>query len=182
MVSVGGFSCEGLCRGHGEQSRTPPLCVVGGAEPAGRGGPPDTPNTADRGAGVAGAPGWAESGAGVECAHESREDEDEESGRGVHGTGLGGKRPLPAQPHTPLSQSEAGMQRLRKTRPSSSIAVLPVWPAQKYSASLDLSFCICKMGVITGGASLIAQLVKNLAAMQEAQIQSLGQDDPPEKR
>ena len=126
--------------------------------------------------------GGLRAAAGVECAHESREDEDEESGRGVHGTGLGGKRPLPAQPHTPLSQSEAGIRRLRKTHPSSPIAVLSVWPAQKHSASLDLSFCICKMGVITGGASLIAQLVKNPRAMQETQIQFLGQDDPPEKR
>ena len=30
-------------------------------------------------------------------------------------------------------------------------------------------------------ASLVAQLVKNLSAMQETQIQSLGQEDPVEK-
>ena len=30
-------------------------------------------------------------------------------------------------------------------------------------------------------ASLVAQLVKNLSAMQETQVQSLGQEDPLEK-
>ena len=30
--------------------------------------------------------------------------------------------------------------------------------------------------------SLVAQMVKNLPAMQEAQVQSLGQEDPLEKR
>ena len=32
-----------------------------------------------------------------------------------------------------------------------------------------------------GGASLVAQLVKNLTAMQETQVQSLGQEDPLEE-
>ena len=31
------------------------------------------------------------------------------------------------------------------------------------------------------GASLVAQLVKNLTAMQETQVQSLGQEDPLEE-
>ena len=31
------------------------------------------------------------------------------------------------------------------------------------------------------GASLVAQMVKNLPAMQEIQVRSLGQDDPLEK-
>ena len=31
------------------------------------------------------------------------------------------------------------------------------------------------------GASLVAQMVKNLPAMQETQVQSLGWEDPPEK-
>ena len=30
-------------------------------------------------------------------------------------------------------------------------------------------------------ASLVAQMVKNLPAMQESGVQSLGRDDPPEK-
>ena len=33
----------------------------------------------------------------------------------------------------------------------------------------------------TEGASLVSQTVKNLPAMQETQVQSLGQEDPPEK-
>ena len=32
-----------------------------------------------------------------------------------------------------------------------------------------------------GGASLVAQLVKNLPAGQETQVQSLGREDPVEK-
>ena len=31
------------------------------------------------------------------------------------------------------------------------------------------------------GACLVAQMVKNLPAMQDTQFQSLGQEDPPEK-
>ena len=37
------------------------------------------------------------------------------------------------------------------------------------------------MHIITYGASLVAQKVKNLAAMQETQLQSLGQEDSLEK-
>ena len=33
----------------------------------------------------------------------------------------------------------------------------------------------------SGGASLVAQMVKNLPAMQKTQVQSLGWEDPPEK-
>ena len=35
--------------------------------------------------------------------------------------------------------------------------------------------------LIWGRASLVAQMVKNLLAMQETQVQSLGQEDPLEK-
>ena len=35
--------------------------------------------------------------------------------------------------------------------------------------------------IVTIRASLVAQLVKNLPAMQETQVQSLGQKDPLEK-
>ena len=34
---------------------------------------------------------------------------------------------------------------------------------------------------VHSGTSLVAQMVKNLPAMQETQVQSLGQDDPLEK-
>ena len=36
--------------------------------------------------------------------------------------------------------------------------------------------CVCVYG-----ASLVAQMVKNLPAVQETQVQSLGQEDPLEK-
>ena len=36
-------------------------------------------------------------------------------------------------------------------------------------------------GVVCVGASLVAQMVKNLPAMQETQVQSLGWGDPPDK-
>ena len=35
--------------------------------------------------------------------------------------------------------------------------------------------------LIQGGVSLVAQLVKNLPAVQETQVQSLGREDPLEK-
>ena len=34
---------------------------------------------------------------------------------------------------------------------------------------------------VNAGASLLAQMVKNLSAMQETQVQSLGWDDPLEE-
>ena len=37
------------------------------------------------------------------------------------------------------------------------------------------------MDWIWGGAFLVAQLAKNLPAVQETQVQSLGQEDPLEK-
>ena len=37
------------------------------------------------------------------------------------------------------------------------------------------------MSFITIGASLVAQTVKNLPAVQQTQVQSLGQEDPLEK-
>ena len=36
-------------------------------------------------------------------------------------------------------------------------------------------------GVVGTGASLVAQTVKNLPAMQETQVRSLGKEDPLEK-
>ena len=36
-------------------------------------------------------------------------------------------------------------------------------------------------GPLLKGASLVAQMVKNLPAMQEIQVQSLGREDPLEK-
>ena len=38
------------------------------------------------------------------------------------------------------------------------------------------------LGSILPGASLVVQTVKNLPAMQETHVQSLGQEDPLEKR
>ena len=47
--------------------------------------------------------------------------------------------------------------------------------------SLSLSFLICKMGLSRAWASLVAQTVKNLLAMQKTLVQSLGWEDPLEK-
>ena len=44
-----------------------------------------------------------------------------------------------------------------------------------------LSYKLLKTKYKIRGASLIAQMVKNLPAMQETQVQSLGQEDPLEK-
>ena len=38
-----------------------------------------------------------------------------------------------------------------------------------------------KIGALLSWALLVAQMVKNLPAMQETQLQSLGQEDPLEK-
>ena len=38
-----------------------------------------------------------------------------------------------------------------------------------------------RIGSTRGGASLVAQMVKNLPTMWETQVQSLGQEDPLEK-
>ena len=40
---------------------------------------------------------------------------------------------------------------------------------------------ICNMSLYIIGASLVAQMVKNLPAVQETQVQSLGGKDPLEK-
>ena len=47
--------------------------------------------------------------------------------------------------------------------------------------SLSLSFLFCKMGLSRAWASLVAQTVKNLPAMQKTLAQSLGWEDPLEK-
>ena len=47
-----------------------------------------------------------------------------------------------------------------------------------------LSFCMCHFLFLSSasyGASLMAQMVKNLPAMQETWVQFLGQEDPLEK-
>ena len=46
----------------------------------------------------------------------------------------------------------------------------------------DLKLCPYPSHVGTGGASQVAQGVKNLPAMQEMQAPSLGQKEPPEKK
>ena len=47
-----------------------------------------------------------------------------------------------------------------------------------HSSFLDQNLCFNKIP----SASLVAQMVKNLPAMQETWVQSLGQEDPLEKR
>ena len=55
-----------------------------------------------------------------------------------------------------------------------------------FSGVLSLSIAnptdVLKVGSPISWASLIAQLVKNLPAMQETQVGSLGQEDPLEER
>ena len=40
---------------------------------------------------------------------------------------------------------------------------------------------ILQIGYLSHGTSLVAQMVKNLDAMKETQVQSLSWEDPPEK-
>ena len=44
-----------------------------------------------------------------------------------------------------------------------------------------LNICIHMLCIHIAGASLVAQLVKNLPTVQETQVQTLGQEDPLEK-
>ena len=44
-----------------------------------------------------------------------------------------------------------------------------------------LALNIIMLSICYYGASLVTQMVKNLPAIQEAQVQSLGQEDPLEK-
>ena len=48
---------------------------------------------------------------------------------------------------------------------------------QVYSKVIQLYICVC----VFVWASLVAQIVKNLSAMQEMQVPSLGGEYPPEK-
>ena len=57
-----------------------------------------------------------------------------------------------------------------------------------YLISVGFSFLVCKMGIISlprgselTQAPLVAQLVKNLPAMWETWVRSLGWEDPLEK-
>ena len=69
---------------------------------------------------------------------------------------------------------------LNCTLPGSSvngILLQGIFPTQ----GLKLGFLNCRQILDYLGASLIAQLVKNLPAMQETLVRFLGQDDPLEK-
>ena len=48
-------------------------------------------------------------------------------------------------------------------------------------SGVQQSDSVIHMCVGGGGASLVAQIVKNLSAMQEMQVPSLGGEYPPEK-
>ena len=62
--------------------------------------------------------------------------------------------------------------------------LLRTW-VYKYLFSPSLHFgrgeCIFKCGIARSWASLLTQMVKNLSAMQETQVQSLGWEDSLEK-
>ena len=54
------------------------------------------------------------------------------------------------------------------------------WEVFKRREGKSFTFCIFPITIL--GASLVAQTVKNLPTMQEAWLQSLGWEDPLEKR
>ena len=51
-----------------------------------------------------------------------------------------------------------------------------------YKNYINLKVDIFKWKLIETWASIVAQMVKNLPAMQETHVQSLGREDPLEKR
>ena len=73
----------------------------------------------------------------------------------------------------------------RDTPSPDEVATLPLYPSlpawllrSTYTARSHLSFYNC---IPKRGASLVAQMVKNLPAMQESWVRSLGWEGPPEK-
>ena len=56
----------------------------------------------------------------------------------------------------------------------------PIFPKLIYLCKLDAPLRI-KQWFVKVGASWVAQTVKNLPAMQETRLQSLGREDPPGK-
>ena len=61
---------------------------------------------------------------------------------------------------------------------------VPHVPMYKMDLTILTQCLICKMSLIVtplSWVSLVAQMVKNPHAMQETQVQSLGQEDPLEK-
>ena len=48
-------------------------------------------------------------------------------------------------------------------------------------ARVRVCVCVCVCVCVLLGTSLVAQMIKNLPAMRESQIQSLGWEDPLEK-
>ena len=57
---------------------------------------------------------------------------------------------------------------------------MPEYLAESKGVSLCVCVCVC-VAMYLYWASLVAQTVKNLPVMQEAWVQSLGQEDPLEK-
>ena len=62
-----------------------------------------------------------------------------------------------------------------KKQPPFSLHDLPRVPIGRFKQLLIREERVCE------GESLVAQLIKNLPAMQETQVQFLGQEDPLEK-
>ena len=62
-----------------------------------------------------------------------------------------------------------------KKQPPFSLRDLPRVPIGRFKQLLIREQRVCE------GESLVAQLIKNLPAMQETQVQFLGQEDPLEK-
>ena len=85
-------------------------------------------------------------------------------------------------PRIPLSSSASHLL-LQRSDPASHIPGISIFPLSFTMLLLSLlttSLNISAMGASLG-TSMVAQMVKNLPAMQETRVQSLGQEDPLEK-
>ena len=51
----------------------------------------------------------------------------------------------------------------------------------QHESNVRARVCVCVCVCVLLGTSLVAQMIKNLPAMRESQIQSLGWEDPLEK-
>ena len=59
------------------------------------------------------------------------------------------------------------------------MAFLPLYSPK--SRNQKQMFLLLEVSLVSSMASLVAQMVKNLPALQETWVQSLGWEDPPEK-
>ena len=81
----------------------------------------------------------------------------------------------------PWTARRSNQTILKEISPEYSLEGLMLQLKLQYFGHLMQRIDSLEKTLMLGGASLIAQLVKNLPAMQEIPVRFLGREDPPEK-